>query len=397
MDDVDKRVAVAEVLQVLGMCAKLAPTFATSEPGKAARSVLDAMQSAIEDLWELLAAIAAATFQGATVDSAHPGYLIRDQVLVPFYLLEDLPGTNELGELVALGLSLRVAPNGVICLSGSTALLGTLRFVGDIDYCEYAAPGTYSTEDIVASTSAHAGRTACPLCERVKVMNPKWSQSCSAWDSSSSVELTRRIDTERAYQLKLDFITNTQSAGTVEATNVALLLVAGREDEIVRASFAAQEVPIPGSVLPRPLCEPLQLGRYINFLIEQVEHYADTSPVKALKRALSLARILMLPQWDETLIEYLQDPRAALTAAMHTRSQLLATLSDSTETGSARAETREALRHSLESTIAELENVLQASPETQLAVQPAIDLWAAEIALVLRPFIQDAREAIAAA
>ena len=108
------------------------------------------------------------------VDAANPGYVTRDQVLVPFYLLEDLPGTSELAELVALGLTLRVTADGVICLSGSTALLGSLKFVGDIDYCEYAEPGTYSTADIVAAASAHALRTVYPLCERVKVINPKW-------------------------------------------------------------------------------------------------------------------------------------------------------------------------------------------------------------------------------
>jgi hypothetical protein len=178
---------------------------------------------------------------------------------------------------------------------------------------------------------------------------------------------------------------------------MALLLAAGREDEIVRASFAAQEVPIPGSVLPRPLCEPLQLGRYINFLIEQVQHYAQSNPVKALKRALSLARILMLPQWSDDLIERLQDPRAALTAAMEARSQLLESLSGTTRASPARAQTREALHRALESTIAELEKTLGVSSGTEPASQAARDMWAAEIALALSSFIQDAREAIAAA
>ena len=223
MNDVDQH--VAEVLQLLGMCAKLAPTFEISEPLESARRVLGEMRSVIEDLWTWLAENAATKFQGASVDGAHPGYVIRDQVLVPFYLLQDLPGTTELAELAALGLSLRVSEDGVICLSGSAALLGAMKFVGDIDYCEYTVPGTYSTTGIVASASAHAVRTECPLCERVKVVNPKWSRSCDAWDPTTPVELTRLID-EGAYQLKLDFITSTSAAGTVEATNMALLLIA---------------------------------------------------------------------------------------------------------------------------------------------------------------------------
>jgi hypothetical protein len=393
MNEVDQH--IAEVLQLLGMCAKLAPTFDVSEPLESARRVLGEIRSVIEDLWVWLAANAASEFQGASVDTAQPGYILRDKVLVPFYLLQDLPGTTELAEFAALGLSLRVTEDGVICLSGSTALLGAMKFVGDIDYCEYAVPGTYSTTGIVTSTSAHAVRSICPLCERVKVVNPKWSRSCGAWDPTTPVELTRLID-EGAYQLKLDFITSTQAVGTVEATNMALLLAEGREDEVLRASFAAQELPIPGSVLPRPLCDPLQLGRYINFLIEQIQDYATKNPVKALKRALSLARILMLPQWDDDLIGYLQDPRAALTAAIEARSRLLETLSSVTEAGSARAKTRENLRSSLESTIVELGKALGIPAGTQPATQAAADVWAGEISLALSAFIQDARRAISA-
>jgi hypothetical protein len=283
----------------------------------------------------------------------------------------------------------------VICLSGSTALLGTLKFVGDVDYCEYATPNAYSTMEVVAGANAHAVRTQSPLCERVKVMSPKWSQVCTTWDSRKTEELARLIDNEGAYQLKLDFIASTSTVGTAEATNMVLLLAVGREDEIVRASFAGQEVPISGSLLPRPLCEPLQLGRYINFLIEQVQHYGSENPVKALKRALSLARILMLPEWCDTLIEQLRDPRAALTSALEARSRLLQTMSTASEAVSSREQTREALRDSLNGTVLELERQL-AHAESQSMTQGDPDAWAAQMAWFLGSFIQDARRAIAA-
>jgi hypothetical protein len=395
VNEIEKR--STELLQLLGMCARLAPVFDADNPGAGPKRVLDTLRSSIEDLWGWLAEGVAAAFPGTTVDIARPGYVIKDEVLVPFFLLQDLPGTAELAELSTLGLSLRLTKDGVICLSGSTALLGTLKFVGDIDYCEYAAPGTFSTSDIVASASAHAARTALPLCERVKVMNPKWTRSCSDWDSAARVELQQRIDEDGAHQLKLDFITGTATVGTAEATNMALLLAAGKEDEIVRASFAAQEVPIHVSMLPRQLCEPLQLGRYINFLLREVQHYAEENPVKALKRALSLERILMLPPWDEDLEAYLQDPRAALTAAIGARSQLLKALSVSTDAGSARAHTRESLRHSLEATVAALEMALESFSAMGLSTQAAIDLWQVEITMALTSFLRDARQAIAAA
>ena len=79
MNDIDQR--IAELLQLLGMCAKLAPIFDISEPREHANRVLGAMRSAIEDLWGGLAAIAATNFDGATVEGAPPGYVIRDKVL----------------------------------------------------------------------------------------------------------------------------------------------------------------------------------------------------------------------------------------------------------------------------------------------------------------------------
>jgi hypothetical protein len=112
MDDLEGH--LAELRQLLGMCAKLAPTF-TNRPTASAQRVLDSMREAIEDLWTWLASNVGANFQGATIDNEHPGYVVRGQVLVPFYLLEDLPGSAELAELVSLGLSLRVTKGGVIC------------------------------------------------------------------------------------------------------------------------------------------------------------------------------------------------------------------------------------------------------------------------------------------
>lgn len=377
------------------MCAKLVPTFDESGPREDEKRFLGDLRNYIEESWAELAEFAAARFKDVSVDSAHPGYLIRDKVLFPFYLHQDIPGTTELAEFVTLGLSLRVTRDGVICLSGSAVLLGALKFVGDIDYCEYAVPGTYSTADVVDAAGSHAVRTSCPLCERVNVMNPKWSQSCVVWDSTTSAELTRHLDEYNAHQLKLDFITSTQAVGTVEATNVVLLLAAGKEDEIARASFAAQEVPILGAVLPRPLCEPLQLGRYILFLIRQVQHFMSEDPAKALKRALSLARILMLSEWDEILIDHLNDPRAALTAAMKARSQLLEKLRGVTKADSPRAQTLVALQRSIESTIAELKSVKTASFETYPVSQAAADLWAGTVTFALSSFIRDAQEAIA--
>jgi hypothetical protein len=278
-------------------------------------------------------------------------------------------------------------------LSGSAALLGSLKFVGDIDYCEYALPGTYTAADVVASVGAHATRVASPLCERIKVRDTKWWRSADMWNAVAAAELTREIEAG-ASELKLDFVTKTNAVGAVEATNLALLLRAGAEDTGVRASFAAQEVPMPGAMLPRPLCDALQLGRYINFLVQQVAHYAQVSPVKATKRALSLSRILMMSGWDDRLVDRLQDPSAALNAAIEARSELLETLRGAPHDESPRAEARREVTRALGGTIDDLRKK-QASQT--LPPDVVAGLWTVETTAILEEFIQEVRTTIAAA
>src|SRR5258708_2804842 len=122
MNEVEER--VAELLQLFGICATLEPTFKTRQPLALTKELFGKVRHSIEGLWKWLAENAATRFKGAQIDNENPGYLIYNDVRVPFYLFQDLPGPKELDELVRLGRSLRVTTSGMVCLSGSAALLG---------------------------------------------------------------------------------------------------------------------------------------------------------------------------------------------------------------------------------------------------------------------------------
>ncbi|MBM3778757.1 MAG: hypothetical protein FJW23_11050 [Acidimicrobiia bacterium] len=382
---------VDHLRQLLVLCATVA---ARSDDGNLSDEDRDALSLAgqeIERAWKTLATYAAEA-TGATVDTEHAGYVRRSRARLPFFLAEDVPSNEQLEELFDLGLTIRVASDGTICLSGSTALLGSLRFVGDIDFCEYATASPDTANDIAGHVDAHARRTVTPLCGRVKVAAPlKWSRTVPAeWDSSQTADLGRMI-AGGAYHLKLDFVVATRAVGTVEATNVALIVGGARSDRAIMASFAAQEVPVAGHPLPRRLADPLQLGRYVRFLVRQIDEYRVRHPVKALKRALSLARIMLWPDWHERLLHLLQEPDGALAAAITARRELLRELGSREATGERQA-TVTALRTSLDTTIKDLE----AARSGQDGADTSADAWASgQVQPTLLAFVDMAQDLIA--
>jgi len=298
-----------------------------------------ALQRAIEAIWHAQAVYLAARYGAVATE---PGYVARGAMLVPVYLLEDIPSEAELAELAAVGLEVRVSADGTICLSGSVALLRTLEHVGDLDFCEYAEYRLpRGTQEIVASVDAHARRPTTPICRRVKVV-PMIALSCdSGWDAARCALFEKHID-NGARHLKLDFVVRTGAVGVVEATNVVLLLdgvdaeppgettgtaheSTGTRAATLAKSYAGQEVAIASAdaVLPRPIGDPDQLGRYINFLRRQVDAYRRDDPLKALKRGLSLTRVMLLDEHGEAIIDLLRDEHGALAGAMAAREALL--------------------------------------------------------------------------
>jgi hypothetical protein len=108
--------------------------------------------------------------------------------------------------------------------------------------------------------------------------------------------------------------------------------------------------------------DPIQLGRYINFLHQQVEAYLREDPLKALKRGLSLSRVMFLDDHGETIIELLRDEQGALAGAIAARAALLEEL-EGTECGDpVRRGVLDRLRSELEIMISRLRSHDRAGP-----------------------------------
>ncbi|TMQ03395.1 MAG: hypothetical protein E6J91_47185 [Deltaproteobacteria bacterium] len=349
----------------------------------------DQLQRALEQVWRAHAVYLAPRY-GAM--AAEPGYISCGGVLVPVHLAEDAPGPDELAELVEIGRAVRITASDTLCLSGSAALLSALEHVGDLDFCEYAE---YRVPDgaieITAAVDAHARRSIMPVCQRVKLAGSSPLEvSChDHWDDSARSAVEQGIGSGSRY-LKLDFVVRSATIGVVEATNVVLLLDDGRAATLAK-SFAGQEVPVgeADAILPRPLCDPLSLGRYINFLRAQINIYSRKDPVKALKRGLSLARILFLDARGETILDLLRDPQGALQAAISAREALAAKLSGARCRDHTRRSVLEELRIALEHLTLRLRTAATARPRG-----PA---WAAEVDTTLKSLALEVNDMIAGA
>ena len=137
---------------------------------------------------------------------------------------------------------------------------------------------------------------------------------------------------------KCDFIAQSQFQGTIEVTNVVLLIDAGQPDRgSGERSFPFQEAPITsgGGWVPRNLDEPLVLGRYINWLNEEAgELLVEGKLGKAAKRIYALANALFRDDIANQMLSLIEKHsqdlgfRSALLARLKLRRRLRELSSD---------------------------------------------------------------------
>jgi hypothetical protein len=276
-------------------------------------------------------------------------------------------------------------------LSGSVAMLSALEYISDLDFCEYAEyRARRGGREVVVAVDAHARRSTAPICQRVKLVRaPPLMFSCDTdWDANAWATLEQGIDGGSRH-LKLDFVARSDAVGVVEATNVVLLLDDDRATTLAK-SFAGQEVPIreAGAILPRPLCDPLQLGYYIHFLRRHMDAYLESDPVKALKRGLSLARVMFLDASGEAILELLRDQQGTLRAAIAAREALLTKLSPTVCAEPTRRAALEALRAQLVDRVLEMRRALAGPPR---------DDWTTDVHNTLRSLTMQVQDLIASA
>lgn len=271
------------------------------------------LQPNIRQLLRFLADKLAARMSGGiwTADATSPGYLRRTSagvdVYVPAHLFDDIPNDVVLEELLSLGAAIRT-DGGALCLSGSSAVYGTLRYIGDCDFCEYL--GGDSVDLRAAADAACAVSSSTVMALRI-----------SGWSNGGRWQVHRpwptpAVSDDRAAKLeaiKGHYFGRTTFAGALEITKLML------PPQSWDRSHPAQELPT--GWVPRTLDRPRNIEEYVTFLMGEVRTYARKNPVKGIKRAFSLARVLFLHDDAHAFLEVVRDSNALLRAAAVTRAE----------------------------------------------------------------------------
>lgn len=304
----------------------------------------------LSDLLGTLAKLLSPSFHGASPFASEPGYVQiqigQHLLLVPFHLLDDLStDPRELEELCDLATTLKRGLDSTICLSGSGMFLGTLRYIADLDYCEYAIEGDPSARNrFLELFGWQPSPSRCCLSVKSGSGDEGWTGEWLApfsgqGSSAPVISAVRSMD-----HGKFDVVTATKLAGVVEATNLMLVLPDRIRQDRTARSFAFQEAPI--GWVPLRLAIALELGRYAYWLAEEMMKYRKTKPVKALKRALALTSLTFLDHHVGQIRRCLQNHNAPRRSALQARLDLRARLpKDSTWNG---------IRAELDTTIAAL-------------------------------------------
>ena len=292
------------------------------------------LTEALEILFGTIARLLAAANGGWSADSTNPGYLLRTgggvSAAVPFHLVGDFPNESSLTELAELGGRLRVGARSTICLSGSAVFLTTMGCSGDLDYCEYVPVDDAAAFDGMNAVAAMADNTG--VCLRLRLGHRSWARPWDAPPSKSELEREWLESEASGRHGKLDSIVLGSMFGAIEATNVVIWSDANdvAPESPLNRSFALQEAPLSkGDItwIPRKLADPANIRRYVQFLCEEIRKYRSERPVKALKRALSLAVFMQLQDDADRLRELLRAGDAVIEDVLNQRRKLLESVS----------------------------------------------------------------------
>jgi hypothetical protein len=94
--------------------------------------------------------------------------------------------------------------------------------------------------------------------------------------------------------MKVDYVGDVENLGVIEISNLIIMVDKhGRSAGFAR-TFAAQEAPlVPIDWLPNQMDDPMEMGRYINWLIDSIVALCRQGDMlKCLKRCAALSRVI---------------------------------------------------------------------------------------------------------
>lgn len=243
-----------------------------------------------------MAQVHAGEYPDWKVDKAHPGYLIRFEppalVRVPYHVLPTFPTGDALRVMWELSRSIRSSDTSIICLSGSNVLKRLFEVVGDVDFLEYLdVSDGYSFDGIVRNLDG--GEKL--ICLRLALGERRWTYPWKADKPTPQFfKKTVNSDSDLYSSMKFDYVGEVQSIGIAEVTNLVIAIDKQGKSASMSKTFAAQEAPlVPIESLPNQMGEPVEMGRYIHWLLQSIKDYRGKGNMrKCLKRCASLSRVL---------------------------------------------------------------------------------------------------------
>lgn len=253
-------------------------------------------------------------YEGWRADADHPGYMIKlDQpnaVRAPVHLIPIFPSTTKLREIWAIANLVRLGTTSTICLSGSNALGSALTTINDVDFCEYLRAKPDNIERMILA-NAGASQALCAKLNAGSDGTWLWPTPTELTDIIEAIDRLNPNESANA-SCKADFLCMAESSGAWEVSSKGIMCDAHGHSAALAQTFSAQEAPLEmSSWIPTQFVEPIEMGRYVSWLGEQVEqlrmngHY-----VKALKRGLSLTRVTFLAGFTDQILALFQDSTA---------------------------------------------------------------------------------------
>jgi hypothetical protein len=268
------------------------------------------------------------------VATDYPGYLSSnvgdDTVFVPAHLAAVFPRQGTLETVTTIATQIALCDDNPICISGSTAFLGRIGAIGDLDFCEYHL----DTPTILPAKAVTKSQFQPPIpLIQIKCANQSFT---SPWDNLEQVVTSALFEEPEqlpANRMKLDFISDS-ALGLMPTTSMILPLSDDVETGNAIYSHAFQEAVIGRSGPHRALHNAASLGKYLAWLIKnaddlisgKIEKPKAARAPKALKRLLSFLLLIGEIELVEEVLSGLEGEAISAIVAFGRHNELQAML-----------------------------------------------------------------------
>jgi hypothetical protein len=152
-----------------------------------------------------------------------PGYLTTEsspwRIFVPWPLATSFPGNSVSSKLIAVGSEIGITPVSNLCVSGSSAMLGSNIEIGDLDFCQYVELPPSEIVSVAATfTTPMKGRVLIKARYGSLVVRRPWADQWRVL--ASEMISTNTID--RAQRFMVDFLGSVAGFGALPMSNVIL-------------------------------------------------------------------------------------------------------------------------------------------------------------------------------